>query len=270
MAVYNASGESGPSPRTWGEPVNRPTRAMYKRTIPTHVGRTTPRPPGSVISTDHPHARGENGNNGTEEQGICGPSPRTWGELLRSYESSWAVRTIPTHVGRTRTGSTLTAWYTDHPHARGENSASSRRMAWTSGPSPRTWGERARATFGALRRRTIPTHVGRTYSLHSSSVMSPDHPHARGENFKQLVHATTKLGPSPRTWGERPGVIIALRAHRTIPTHVGRTCSPELETYHLSDHPHARGENTLPLPLAPNISGPSPRTWGELLCQQKP
>ena len=50
----------GPSPRTWGE-LSMAMRARgYRRTIPTHVGRT-PNVYGTLIlPTDHPHARGEN------------------------------------------------------------------------------------------------------------------------------------------------------------------------------------------------------------------
>jgi len=50
-----------------------------------------------------------------------GPSPRTWGEQPEARLGPDVSRTIPTHVGRTRTLASLSAWAPDHPHARGEN-----------------------------------------------------------------------------------------------------------------------------------------------------
>jgi hypothetical protein len=71
------------------------------------------------------------------------------------------------------------------------------------GPSPCTWGERTAFSPKAKRRRTIPTHVGRT--------------------FKVRADQNGPFGPSPRTWGEPAGAGGPLSDFRTIPTHVGRT-----------------------------------------------
>src|SRR5262249_29969131 len=59
---FGTPGSYGPSPRTWGQRrvVQEPGR--LHRSIPTHVGTTSPRrrrrPPRPV----HPHARGDNKN----------------------------------------------------------------------------------------------------------------------------------------------------------------------------------------------------------------
>src|SRR5208337_2954232 len=45
----------GPSPRTWGEHSSSRSASSSRRTIPTHVGRTTPPPLFSGRLTDHPH-----------------------------------------------------------------------------------------------------------------------------------------------------------------------------------------------------------------------
>ncbi len=50
----------GPSPRVWGE-LGEECRARHQsRTIPTRVGRTIPAPSSCRMTSDHPHACGEN------------------------------------------------------------------------------------------------------------------------------------------------------------------------------------------------------------------
>ena len=178
-----------------------------------------------------------------------------------------ALRTIPTHVGRTSIRSRCDSTNTDHPHARGENSRSTRRFRSPCGPSPRTWGEpdhaggehtdrrtipthvgrTARFAGGFVPSRTIPTHVGRTISRYPPCHPHADHPHARGENALVNVPTVNYRGPSPRTWGERDDRVTVNRRHRTIPTHVGRTAETVVVVRSRADHPHARGENRVAL-----------------------
>jgi len=97
--------QCGPSPRTWGERGGHPGRALDRRTIPTHVGRTSLADCRAPSPADHPHARGENRPRSPPQSITAGPSPRTWGERLRGRKSLALSRTIPTHVGRTRSRS---------------------------------------------------------------------------------------------------------------------------------------------------------------------
>ena len=175
-----------------------------------------------------------------------------------------AVRTIPTHVGRTasrghesgRSGPSPRTWgehgedrhgigQTDHPHARGENTAQPHRTRASLGPSPRTWGERS---SDKCRRRLQSGPSPRTWGERGPATVDlaqrPDHPHARGENVARHDLASPLLGPSPRTWGEPESAPSSASAYgpsprtwgeldgrvdhsrpssRTIPTHVGRT-----------------------------------------------
>ena len=154
-------------------------------------------------------------------------------------------RTIPTHVGRTGR-----QWP---------------RCVASTGPSPRTWGERchvsharrrtadhphargenpSRMPIGDRAARTIPTHVGRTHAARRStrSQAGPS-PRTWGERIAHASTATPIGGPSPRTWGER---------------RERRPAMPQLP-----DHPHARGENALDRGRWSTMTGPSPRTWGE-------
>ena len=74
--------------------------------------------------------------------------------------------------------------------------------AGTAGPSPRTWGERLVPENQERIFRTIPTHVGRTWSSDVGEMLISDHPHARGENASRQLFGNSEYGPSPRTWGE--------------------------------------------------------------------
>ncbi len=193
-----------------------------------------------------------------------GPSPRAWGEPARNSIGNAAQRTIPTRVGRTFREYDMNAAVADHPHARGENSR--RGVIWgqTRGPSPRAWGEPLPRRVFRETGRTIPTRVGRTAMSDSRESKKPDHPHARGENFKKRMSLTEARGPSPRAWGERRAARIRSHSSWTIPTRVGRTRRTAPDRRRLTDHPHARGENNIHRPVYPTTRGPSPRAWGEL------
>ena len=71
------------------------------RTIPTRVGRTSPRGQSSDRHSDHPHAGGENGASAAFGASTGGPSPRGWGEPSAVARNAPDTRTIPTRVGRT-------------------------------------------------------------------------------------------------------------------------------------------------------------------------
>jgi len=134
-------GISGPSPRTWGERTPFPRSPPRSRTIPTHVGRTAQLFVRQGLQTDHPHARGENWSGISLYGWLVGPSPRTWGERYMTGFTRVRPRTIPTHVGRTRSAHRKTVESPDHPHARGENGPGGLCPSGLFGPSPRTWGE---------------------------------------------------------------------------------------------------------------------------------
>ena len=193
----------GPSPRGWGERLRGLAKQFGRRTIPTRVGRTlTPRI-SAGLSTDHPHAGGENNKLRGGEKKVRGPSPRGWGELGAGEARVFDLRTIPTRVGRTV--DIDREWFTtaDHPHAGGENAERVAAGSGDGGPSPRGWGEQQRAHLARRVFRTIPTRVGRTPTAPSRRRWAEDHPHAGGENATVRLRTNTRHGPSPRGWGER-------------------------------------------------------------------
>ena len=164
-----------------------------------------------------------------------GPSPRTWGERVITQVIDYTA---------------------DHPHARGENT-STRRWRIKKRTIPTHVG-RTLASEASSETRTIPTHVGRTRRDDCLNVLRtiPTHVGRTPSGSDRAL----RLGPSPRTWGERlyrpqtAGV-------RTIPTHVGRTSRDD--PGHRSAGPSPRAWGELRPPCQAREPGPSPRTWGE-------
>ena len=132
---------TGPSPRVWGEQKPAPIGAAFARTIPTRVGRTKTKIDPSSRSPDHPHACGENVGQKVCAHESCGPSPRVWGEQAGCAFPQLLHRTIPTRVGRTLRRVRYCRGIPDHPHACGENFSCPDMSRFSTGPSPRVWGE---------------------------------------------------------------------------------------------------------------------------------
>src|SRR5271157_2938848 len=95
--------------------------------------------------SDHPHARGENASPRSGERPSARTIPTHVGRTDTPELGSTLFRTIPTHVGRTASGRSPRTTNPDHPHARGENDFNRGLADFLDGPSPRTWGELARA-----------------------------------------------------------------------------------------------------------------------------
>ena len=261
---------SGPSPRGWGKLFHRTIKFLFVRTIPTRVGKTKHCVGAVRINADHPHAGGENntGRSGRGER--CGPSPRGWGKPPRGPGAAATHRTIPTRVGKTRSGLTTKDISTDHPHAGGENALVGREVVARRGPSPRGWGKRARRAAWRCPSRTIPTRVGKTFRRTKAWPCLPDHPHAGGENDPAQARVWEDHGPSPRGWGKPGGQTRPPHSTRTIPTRVGKTIRRTSDGRYVSDHPHAGGENPMFMVEESAVDGPSPRGWGKLRARPFP
>ena len=88
----------------------------------------------------------------------------------------------------------------------------------------------------------IPTSVGSTY----------------GNN----VGSSTTQGSSPRAWGALLLYGRSRGLRGIIPTSVGNTCGASRPCRWGRDHPHERGEHTVPVAPAGLLAGSSPRAWG--------
>src|SRR5262249_4764009 len=134
---------------------------VSSRTIPTHVGKTPSLLTAYPFSPDHPHTRGENSLTSYSSPTGPGPSPHTLRKRDRGIQVVHVIRTIPTHVGKTRSTTSDRTCRADHPHTRGENDSSITKSLPTAGPSPHTWGKRLSRQTVRNWSWTIPTHVGK-------------------------------------------------------------------------------------------------------------
>ena len=81
------------------------------------------------------------------------------------------------------------------------------------------WGKRAQELLAQAAFRTIPTHVGKTRTAAAQKPVTPDHPHACGENKLKMQGHRGSHGPSPRMWGKHY-ILNELRTHkRTFSAH---------------------------------------------------
>ena len=241
------------------------------RNIPTGVGRRPSQASPGVQSSEHPHGRGEKGGPATTGKGSGGTSPRAWGEVEESAQGGSSRRNIPTGVGRSPSAAPIATTSTEHPHGRGEKSRCGARRTWTSGTSPRAWGEglcgRSRTCFW----RNIPTGVGRSGQVPENSSQPSEHPHGRGEKQSAARHVQQARGTSPRAWGEDVHRRAGFRRFRNIPTGVGRSAPPAASSPGMMEHPHGRGEKTVAAARSFGQLGTSPRAWGEVpqVAQQR-
>ncbi|SUX33510.1 Domain of uncharacterised function (DUF2825) [Chromobacterium violaceum] len=88
------------------------------------------------------------------------------------------------------------------------------------------------------------------------------HPHGRGEHEELKDAGNEPVGSSPRAWGTRQPVMLAIHDERFIPTGVGNTPIPASPLAGNAVHPHGRGEHTVKLTKSPTPTGSSPRAWG--------
>ena len=191
-----------------------------------------------------------------------GSSPRPWGTPRQADRRQQRQRLIPTPVGNTCGRSRHPGPRTAHPHARGEHVKGRPTHPTPSGSSPRPWG--TPASHGSLSRpnRLIPTPVGNTATSPCSAAPCSAHPHACGEEVRELRHCAIVTGSSPRVWGRVCEPSCTTRLFRVIPTRVGKRCSSWVFMVSAPGHPHACGEEEYTLDVTLRAVGSSPRVWG--------
>ncbi len=224
----------------------------------------------AAITSVHPHACGDYLVPGTRLLLEVGPSPRVWG--LRPPQGSGALggRSIPTRVGTTPGPGPRETSAPVHPHACGDYITSAASSGGRPGPSPRVWGLRGGVCQDVRALRSIPTRVGTTTWLPSSSSASSVHPHACGDYELVWPKRRPTGGPSPRVWGLRTHPLRPRRSRGSIPTRVGTTERSPTMDWKTPVHPHACGDyprtGSSPAPR----DGPSPRVWGLRDLQDAP
>ena len=152
-----------------------------------------------------------------------GSSPPAWGTLAHGNSSSPHIWFIPTRVGNTRELLGPFMGGAVHPHPRGEHAKDQYDKIQAAGSSPPAWGTLPVIAHGPHHGRFIPTRVGNTGRISPSGVLSPVHPHPRGEHDCMLTWQLYQSGSSPPAWGTPPPINPFLHLCRFIPTRVGNT-----------------------------------------------
>ena len=192
---------NGSSPRAWGTHHAAETKRQFCRLIPTRVGNAPMASCRRLMTTAHPHARGERNTSGASTRMFFGSSPRAWGTPRADPSQHRKHRLIPTRVGN------ASCW---PPML----------LPWL-GSSPRAWGTHSHTEFPAAHRRLIPTRVGNARVRYCLVSSASAHPHARGERSSASLLISRGAGSSPRAWGTPGASARAPRKTRLIPTRVG-------------------------------------------------
>ena len=158
----------------------------------------------------------------------------------------------------------------DHPHACGEKHWGKPDKIIASGSSPRVWGKALERFCEAVKRRIIPTRVGKSAPQLKPITYAKDHPHACGEKPLCTTPTEKLIGSSPRVWGKGRRVSKSEGEGRIIPTRVGKRQGAFFVNQMSEDHPHACGEKCALIMQDQYGLGSSPRVWGKvhiLICR---
>ena len=214
---------TGSPPRPWGRRRGRDLDARGHRFTPTPVGTTLWRVGDWSVSPVHPHARGDDEMTNADRADLAGSPPRPWGRLGRIRGVDTATRFTPTPVGTTMDAPSTAAGQPVHPHARGDDENEVGRYVNVVGSPPRPWGRRRHGQRAGQRLRFTPTPVGTTECGAHGVVLSPVHPHARGDDARASNGTRCQPGSPPRPWGRLVRSSRIRMSGRFTPTPVGTT-----------------------------------------------
>ena len=150
------------SPPAWGKQRPHGLQELGAGNIPTCVGKTSSTGRARSSRRKHPHLRGENGGKPNFDAPGIETSPPAWGKLDFLTSSCSIAGNIPTCVGKTDPEDEDEDEERKHPHLRGENNELAALALAEAETSPPAWGKPGNALRINLRRRNIPTCVGKT------------------------------------------------------------------------------------------------------------
>ena len=79
----DVAGQTGSSPRVWGQVRHFLLWSMKSGIIPTRVGTSLFTPKNTRLWKDHPHACGDKGVKNMKPMQYSGSSPRVWGQVYK-------------------------------------------------------------------------------------------------------------------------------------------------------------------------------------------
>ena len=205
----------------WGQAFIKMKLPLICRIIPTRVGTSEGREPKPSSKEDHPHACGDKSIDTPATFVVRGSSPRVWGQDPIIRRTMALTLIIPTRVGTRRALVSGKSGYSNHPHACGDKTLSSKSLKDCWGSSPRVWGQVIAKFFSKGRTRIIPTRVGTSFGNVIIFVWKRDHPHACGDKYTFKSKELERTGSSPRVWGQAACDLLHYAYAGIIPTRVG-------------------------------------------------
>ena len=202
MTAVVAGTTAGSSPLTRGKRAAASAAPTSWGLIPAHAGKTAFAAAAVQAARAHPRSRGENIYDmgfGYRERGS---SPLTRGKQGLCFMFSMSFGLIPAHAGKT--GRHAYSWTAigAHPRSRGENLATTVRVACKKGSSPLTRGKPPGACRTTRIAGLIPAHAGKTTSGTNTRITGWAHPRSRGENNNCSSACRSAGGSSPLTRGK--------------------------------------------------------------------
>ena len=246
----------GPSPHAWGKP-----GVVFSTVIPTRVGKP--------IVTDHvgpsPHAWGKR-SSARRLDVLTSDHPHTRGENVHAADCVVVTsRIIPTRVGKTDTASDCNAVLTGpSPHAWGKRASRSAASLSDVGPSPHAWGKRRSRLVDESRSDGPSPHAWGKRLDRASDCRSQCRiiPTRVGKTDSRADHVHRAVGPSPHAWGKPDAQLLDPHRYADHPHTRGENYSRWMHSMR-PDHPHTRGENQYAAIIERSDSGPSPHAWGK-------
>ena len=260
---FASSDLCGTPPHAWGQWSFFHFSSFSIRYTPTCVGTIFLSPIRLMISTVHPHMRGDNLLICSSLNFSSGTPPHAWGQFSCYYSKYIKFRYTPTCVGTIFKRAVFYAPKPVHPHMRGDNSISYLISKFIRGTPPHAWGQSYISLFSLKFLRYTPTCVGTIPFPLELSVLSSVHPHMRGDNIIAKLQLSTKSGTPPHAWGQYQSLNTSENFTRYTPTCVG-TMKIELKPKGFDTvHPHMRGDNILTFIYISHHIGTPPHAWGQ-------
>ena len=128
------------------------------------------------------------------------------------------------------------------------------------------WEQVTSATVNISYDLIIPTRVGTRLADKSTVKSESNHPHACGDKSTSSLTSMAYIKSSPRVWGQDRRKTWIDGQHWIIPTRVGTRHYPANLSKTAGDHPHACGDKTSCVFSPLDVTGSSPRVWGQAAC----
>ena len=171
----------------------------------------------------------------------AGLSPRTRGNLTRSWRGRNRSGSIPANAGEPNTSALSIPRSRVYPRERGGTTDGAGAAFDTVGLSPRTRGNRGGLAGGAAGIGSIPANAGEPDSRGGCCASMRVYPRERGGTARVVISMAGLGGLSPRTRGNRGSGPVAGPLRGSIPANAGEPSSPLPDDAENRVYPRERG-----------------------------